>query len=123
MKRKIFITSALICFVTICLAAMADLSGKWTGQITTPDGNQLSINYVFKVDGNSLTGTGQGDGDPEEIKDGKINGNDITFKIVGSDGSEYPHTGKYFPEGDSISMNLEAHGTKFHATLKRIADK
>ena|SRR5579862_7752683 len=123
MKRATLIIAAILCFVTICLAAVTDISGKWTGPITTPDGNQLQLNYVFKIDGNTLTGTGQGDGNPAEIKDGKMDGNDISFKVYDDNGEAIPHNGKYYPQGDSISMNIEAHGNKFHTTLKRVADK
>ncbi|MBS1524495.1 MAG: glycoside hydrolase [Bacteroidetes bacterium] len=124
MKRKILTTGALLCCFLVCLsAAITDISGKWTGPITTPDGNQLQLNYVFKVDGDTLTGTGQGDGQPTDIKEGKISGNDITFKVYDDNGEVIPHSGRYYPDGDSISMNIEAHGNKFHATLKRVADK
>ncbi len=81
MKIRIFTTTALVCCFMVCLAAIADLSGKWTGIVKTPDGNDLKINYVFKVDGNKLTGTAQGDGEPAPIDSGKINGNDFSFSV------------------------------------------
>ncbi|MBS1532976.1 MAG: hypothetical protein JSU01_21935 [Bacteroidetes bacterium] len=124
MKRKALMTAALVCGFIVCLAAtFTDISGKWTGPITLPDGNQLQLNYTFKVEGNSLTGTGQGDGNPADIKEGKITGNDISFKVYDDNGEVIPHNGKYYPDGDSISMNIEAHGNRFHTTLKRVADK
>ena len=124
MKTKAFITIALICCFVVCLAAtIADLSGKWTGTVRTPDGNDLQLHYVFKVDGDKLTGTGQGDGDPDPITDGKINGDDITFKVANAEGRVFPHTGKYYAQGDSIGMDIEVDGAKFHSTLKRVADK
>ena len=113
----------MFCFATVCFAAITDLSGKWTGSIATPDGNQLQLNYVFKVEGNMLSGTGQGDGNPAEIKEGKVSGDSITFKVYDDNGEVIPHKGKYYAQGDSISMNIEAHGNKFHATLKRVTDK
>jgi hypothetical protein len=122
MKRKTLIAVALLCFVVVCFAAIADLSGKWTGKITTPDGNPLQLNYLFKVNGDKLTGTAQGDGTPDSIYEGKITGNDISFKVSNDNGDVFPHTGKYFADGDSISMNIDVRWQKFHTTLKR-ADK
>jgi hypothetical protein len=124
MKTKAFITTALICCFVVCLAAtIADLSGKWTGTVRTPDGNDLQLNYVFKVDGDKLTGTGQGDGEPSPITEGKISGDDITFKVTNPEGKVFPHTGKYYAQGDSIAMDIEVDGAKFHSTLKRVAGK
>ena len=120
MKRKLFTTTALVCFFMICFAAIADLNGKWTGTIKTPDGNELAITYVFKVDGDKLTGTAQAQGEPATINDGKTNGTDFTFNVTNGDGSIIPHSGKYY--ADSVSLNLEVNGSKLHTTLKR-ADK
>ncbi len=121
MKRKLLITTALVSCFMICLAAIADMSGKWTGTIQTPDGNDLPLTYVFKVDGDKLTGTAQAQGEPTAINDGKINGTDFTFNVTNGDGSIIPHNGKFY--GDSVSMNLEVHGSKLHTTLKRFVEK
>lgn len=108
----------------ICLAAtIADLSGKWTGTVRTPDGNDLQLNYVFKIDGDKLTGTGQGDGQPAPISEGKVAGDVITFKVTSEEGKVFPHAGKYYAQGDSIAMDIEVDGAKFHSTLKRVTDK
>lgn len=117
MKRKIFTIAALICCFTVCLAAIVDMTGKWTGTIRTPDGNDLQIYYVFKVDGNKLTGTAKGDGDATQIDSGKIAGNDFSFNVSNPEGTVFRHSGKYY--GDSVSMNIEFGGNKLHATLKR----
>ena len=117
MRKRILTTAALVCCFMICFAAIADLSGKWTGTIKTPDGNDLKIYYVFKVDGNKLTGTATGDGSPTPIDNGKINGNDFSFSVSNPEGVVFKHNGKYY--GDSIGMNIEFNGNKLHATLVR----
>jgi hypothetical protein len=119
MKRRIFATTALICCFIVCLAVAADLNGKWTGIIKTPDGNDLQINYVFKVDGDKLTGTAQGDGDPAPIDSGKIVGNDFSFSVSNPQGMVFKQTGRYYPQGDSIGVNIEFGDNKLHSTLKR----
>jgi len=119
MKRKTLITAALMCFVTVCLAAIADLNGKWLGSLKDPDGNDHPIHLVFKVDGDKLTGTAQADGDPLNIEEGKVNGNDFSFKVTDPSGTIIPVDGKYVTAGDSLSLNFEQGGGKFHITLKR----
>ena len=120
MKRKTLITSLLICFVTVCFAAIADLSGKWTGSIKDPEGNDHPLHLVFKADADKLTGTAQSDqGDPLTINEGKITGNDFTFKVTDPEGDVIPVDGKYIAAGDSVSLNFVENSVKFHATLKR----
>ncbi|WP_295673633.1 hypothetical protein [uncultured Mucilaginibacter sp.] len=117
MKRRIFTTMALVCCIMVCFAAIADMTGKWTGMLKTPDGNDLQINFIFTVDGDKLTGTAQGDGDPVPIDSGRISGNEFSFTAANPQGVVFKHSGKFF--GDSVSMNIDVNGTKLHATLKR----
>jgi hypothetical protein len=119
MKSKIFTALLLLCCFMVCFAAIAGLAGKWSGTIIGPDGSEGTLVYVFKVDGDKLTGTAQqeGHGDIAQITDGKISGDDITFSVTNDEGVVIPHHGKCY--ADSISMNLEFNGAKFHTTLKR----
>ncbi len=119
MKKRIFTTVALLCCLMVTFAVVADMSGKWTGKIMTPDGNALQINYVFKVDGDKLTGTAQGDGEPAPIDSGKITGNDFKFSVSNPEGVVFKHTGKFYPQGDSVSVNINVNGNVLHTTLKR----
>ena len=120
MSKKLITTAALVCCFMICLAAvMADLSGKWTGVVKTPDGQDVTLTYIMKVDGDKLTGTGEANGNTVTINEGKINGNDFTFKITDTEGLVIPHSGKFYPEADSVSMNIDYNGAKMHTTLKR----
>jgi len=120
MSKKLFTTAALICCFMICLAAMvADLSGKWTGVLKTPDGEDVTLTYTIKVDGDKLTGTAQAKGNTVTINEGQINGSDFTFKITDTEGVVIPHSGKFYSEADSVSMNIDYNGTKMHTTLKR----
>ncbi len=117
MKIKIFTTMALVCCFMVCFAAIADLTGKWTGTLQTPDGNSMDVTYNFKLDGEKLTGTAQSQGVDVTIDSGKVIGNDITFSVTNTQGVLIKHIGKYY--GDSISMNLDYEGMKMHTTLKR----
>lgn len=110
---------ALVCCFMVCLAALSEINGKWHGEVTGPDGKDYVLKYVFKLDGDKLTGTGQADADPLTITDGKVSGNDIAFSVTIENGDPVKHSGKYFADGDSISMNIDHDGAKMHVTLKR----
>ena len=118
MNKKVFsITTLLVCFAFVGWAVIADLSGKWTGSIKTPDGNQFPLTYIFKVDGNTLTGAVQSPQGELPITEGKINGNEFSFKLD-LNGMPIVNTGKYYV--DSVGIDAEVNGTKLHTVLKRV---
>jgi hypothetical protein len=122
MKKGVFTPAVLVCCFMACFAIIVDLSGKWMGNVKGPDGSDIVLIYVFKVEGDKLTGTvqQQNEADATQIDSGKINGNNITFSVTTSDGTVIPHTGIFY--GDSVGMNFNYQGMKFHTILKR-ADK
>lgn len=118
MKKRIFTTTALVCCFVVCFAIAADLTGKWTGTLKTPDGNEFPLTYVLKVDGDKLTGTGQSPQGEVPISDGKVTGTDFAFNLS-VNGTDVKHTGKYYAAADSIGLDIDFNGMKFHTTLKR----
>ncbi|MDB4926875.1 hypothetical protein [Mucilaginibacter sp.] len=119
MKRKISTTILLLCSVFVCLAAIADLTGNWKGVIKMGDGNELPLTYVFKVDGEKLTGSVISANGEIPMTEGKVNGADFTFKID-VNGTTIVNIGKYY--GDSTVVNSDFNGRKLHIKLIR-ADK
>jgi hypothetical protein len=70
---------ALALLLAAAPAFAADIDGKWTGSIDTP-GGAMTITYTYKADGANLTGNSLGpDGSPLPIKNGKVDGNKISF--------------------------------------------
>ncbi|MDB5109763.1 MAG: glycoside hydrolase [Mucilaginibacter sp.] len=117
MKTKFFsIVTLLICSAMICFAVITDLTGKWTGTVKIQDGNDFPLTYVFKTDGNNLTGSLQSPQGELPITDGKINGSNFSFKLD-FNGTPIVNTGKYY--GDSIAIEAEINGNKLHTVLKR----
>lgn len=114
--KKALSTILLVCCVAVCLAVIADLAGKWTCSIKTPDGQEFPLTYTFKVDGTKLTGTASSPEGEVPLDSGKVNGSDFTFQ-VSVNGMVIAHTGKYY--GDSVGMNIDINGQKIHTTLKR----
>jgi hypothetical protein len=123
MKRKLFITTSLLCVGIAAFAYFASIDGKWTGTLVAPDGNEYPLNYTFKADSGKLTGSGVSPTGPVDLTEGKMNGDSISF-AMDVNGVKVLNTGKYFTDGDSISLNLDYQGYKMHSTLKRApADK
>ncbi len=123
MKRKFFITTALLFCCAVAFAFFAGISGHWTGSLTAPDGNQYPLDYTLtSADNGTLTGKGQSMNGTIDITEGKVKGDSLSFAIdVG--GVKVLNTGKYFAAGDSISLDIDYQGMKMHSTLKRAADK
>ncbi|MGZ3751258.1 MAG: hypothetical protein ACXVB0_15825 [Mucilaginibacter sp.] len=122
MKRKIFITAALLCSFGAAFAFFAGITGTWKGVLTAPDGNEYPLSYNLKADNDKLTGVGQSPQGSVDITDGKIKGDSLSFAID-VNGVKVINTGKYYSAGDSISLNIDYQGFKMHSTLKRAEDK
>lgn len=121
MKRKLFNVIALCCCSFFLMAVIADLNGKWTGVIKTPDGNDLNVFYNFKVNGDTLTGTANSsEGRMVSIDSGKVAGNTFSFQVT-VDGNTYPHTGKVY--NDSCAMDIDFGSQWVHTTLVRDTTK
>ena len=77
------ITTALVLALSLVAAPAfaADVDGKWAGTISTPGGD-FPVAFEFKADGTTLTRTTQSpDGMSINIKDGKIDGDKVTFGV------------------------------------------
>lgn len=100
--------SLLLAFVCAAVAFAADVTGKWTAEFDTQIGPQ-KYTYEFKVEGAKLTGKlkgGPGDmANESEIKDGKINGDEISFaEIFKMEGNEIRIEYKGKVAGDEIKF-------------------
>ena len=63
-------------------AHAADITGSWSSEMKSPDGQSFPLTFTFKQDGAKVTGTVQGpQGDPIEISNGKIDGDKFTFDV------------------------------------------
>jgi hypothetical protein len=120
MKRKITTTVLVLCTVFTCFAAIAELTGKWKGNIKMSDGSNVPLTYVFKVDGDKLTGTVITPQDDLPIYEGKVKGADFTFK-VDVNGDAVPSVGKFY--GDSVIVVADLAGQKLKSTLTRVVEK
>jgi hypothetical protein len=96
----------------LAIAALgAEVDGKWTGAVNTPNGD-FPVAFTFKADGANLTGSTSGpDGSEVAIKEGKVDGKNITFKVTFDFGG-MPFTLNYkgVVDGDKINMTGDAMG-------------
>lgn len=79
---RTFVFACSLALLSAVPALAADVDGKWAGMVSTPGGD-FNVGYEFKADGTQLTGTTTSlDGGMVPIKDGKIDGDKISFNVT-----------------------------------------
>jgi hypothetical protein len=97
----------------------ADITGKWTGKMETPNGSR-DVNMAFKAEGATLTGSVSGRNGDTPIENGKIDGDNISFTVTRKFNDmeiKMNYTGKV--SGDSIKLNYKMRDNDIELTLKR----
>jgi len=121
MRRMLF---SLFMLAAVLLAAAparaADVDGKWGGSIDTPMG-AININFTFKADGPALTGAMSGpDGGDIAIKNGKIDGDRISFVVsldFGGMAFDLNYTGVVKP--DQVALTIDIMGMQMSFTVAK----
>jgi hypothetical protein len=111
-KKLLFVTTILL-VVAMGLWA-ADVTGKWTFQQEGRNGAQ-TVTLDLKSSGGALTGTvggmGRGDAAPVAISEGKVDGDNISFKVVQDmNGNSRVTSFKGAVSGDSIKLDVTRPG-------------
>lgn len=105
-------------------AFAAPVDGDWSGSLDTPNG-PVMVAYTFKADGTTLTGTTTGpDGAKVAIKDGKIDGNNISFTVdfdMQGTAMSFKYTGVISADGIALATDFQDMPMKF--TVKKAAAK
>jgi hypothetical protein len=103
--------------IAVAVTAMAaDVSGKWTGQVPTR-GDNVAATFVFKVEGDKLTGTMSGPQGEVALQEGKVEGDKISFSMAGGN-AKILFAGT--AAGDEIKMTRTREGGQSREfTLKR----
>lgn len=97
-------------------ALAADIDGKWAGEIV---GQSMEIAFTFKAEGTTLTGVHIVNGQETPIKDGKIDGNNISFTVTLDLGGESKILHKGTISGDQIKMTYDMMGQPGEILVKR----
>jgi len=113
---------SLISLMTITSTIMAaDLTGNWTGTVSTPKGD-YPISFSFKTEGTKVQGTMLGtDGTPFKIENGQLQNGNLTFAVT----LEYPgksisRTYKGVVSGDEIKFTVDSSGQTSEFVVKRV---
>jgi hypothetical protein len=110
MHRHQLVKSALLLLIVAAVASASDITGNWKADLQTPQG-QVQVNYVFKQDGETLTGTWQAAQSPTvQISDGKVIGEKVSFvvKMDPAGRMTFAHEGKI--AGDQIELTMKPSG-------------
>jgi hypothetical protein len=104
----------------VALLPAADVSGTWVGMLTFGD-NQFNLTYIFKQDGDKLTGVVNGPNGDLPLSDGKVTGDKLSFTItVEVNGNPAKFTSEGTIHGEEIALTTK--GGAFGSgsmTLKR----
>jgi hypothetical protein len=109
-----------ITFLLLAVSAFAaDVDGKWTGTISTPNGD-FPQTFTFKADGPKLTGSLElMPGMPVAITDGKVDGNNISFTVSLDFGMPFTITYTGVVSGSELKVKADAAGMPFEFVLKK----
>jgi hypothetical protein len=114
-RKSLNISLFVLAFAALCLAA--DPSGKWEGTINTPNG-EIKLVFTFKVEGDKLTGTVESPRGERPITDGKVTGDELSFKVTAGD-NVMTYQGKM--AGDTLNMKSQGPRGERELVLKRAA--
>ena len=120
---KTFLVSLIVLLSAFAIAASAaSVDGKWLASMEGPNGN-IEINYTFKADGEKVTGTSSSQFGEQEIQEGKLVGDDLSFVIAfrppnGGDEFRLQYKGKV--SGDTINFSIETPQGTREFTAKKV---
>jgi hypothetical protein len=80
--RTVVVTTMALLLICAFAAVAADISGKWVAQVPGRQGNMQEVTFTFKVNGAALTGTVTNPRGDQEITEGKVSGDNISFMVV-----------------------------------------
>jgi hypothetical protein len=123
MKLKTVLTFALFFCLSSSFAPVNPISGNWTGVMDLPNQAERPVNFTFLVNNDSLTGTTNSLTEAYDLMDGKVKGDSLWFDVILRDQRKIPLNGKYYSNGDSISLNQLFRGVNVHTTLQRVEAK
>ena len=102
-------------------ASAADVAGTWKASIETPNG-AIETSFIFKVDGDKLTGTVTGPGGEQTISDGKVDGDTLTFVVAANfNGNEFKlnYKGKVAGNEMKLTLSIPGRDQTFEITAKK----
>ena len=120
MKFRLLSSLAALALAASSLFA-ADLTGKWVGQMETPNGDKREMSMNLKADGDKLTGTVGGMRGDAEITDGKIAGDDVSWVVIRNfNGNEMRQAYKGKVSGKEMKLQISFGERTMDLTVKKV---
>jgi hypothetical protein len=120
MKKLLYLCAAVLFTLSALPAFAATVTGTWSAEMKSPDGNSFQLTFTFKQDDTKLTGTVAGpQGDPLAITEGTVTGDKLSFK-VSFNGTTITHEGTI--AADQINLSTKSDNPDFpggNMVLKR----
>ncbi len=82
MRNHVLFWIVALAILAAMSAAAADISGKWSAQVPGRQGQTMDTTFTFKQSGEKLTGTVSMQFGDQDISEGKVSGNDVSFVTV-----------------------------------------
>ena len=113
MKKEVFLSVIILFIAAICFAST--VAGRWSGTIA----GQFEVTVNIKEEGGKLTCVVSSLIGDVPLSDGKIDGNDISFKELSYNGIAVSYIkGKI--DGDKMNVTVGFQGQDFRGTLIRV---
>ena len=88
---------------SVTIFAQTNIDGNWKGTRETPNGT-FEVNYTFKAEGATLTGTLKTSFGETKLENGKVDGNKISYSIT-FNGTTVSSTGEIINENEILIKN------------------
>lgn len=123
MRMRTLVTILVVFALTTVCALAANVSGKWAGEMPgRQGGNPRPVVLELKADGATLTGTMGGGQRQNEISEGKVDGDNVSFVVkMQMQGNEVKQMYKGKVTGDEMKLTVQREGSDNvrELTLKR----
>lgn len=101
---------AILTLASVALSFAEDITGKWTGELATQNGN-MALTMNLKADGETLTGTVGTQMGEMPIKEGKVKGDELTwFTVFERDGNTMKIMNKAKVTGKEMKVTISVEG-------------
>ena len=111
MKALRFSSLFVLTLVLVAAASAADVTGKWVAQVPGRGGETREAVFNLKAAGDQLTGTVTSPRGEQQISEGKVDGDTISFTVVvefNGNSMKFFYKGKV--TGDEIKFTREREG-------------
>jgi hypothetical protein len=117
MRRGLLALVMTVAMSAVALAA--DVTGKWVGSVEGPNG-PIELTYEFKADGQALTGSVSSAMGTQEISNGKVAGDVLSYD-VNLEGGKITHEAKVNATGDEIAIKATGDWGTVEYVVKKAA--